>query len=27
VTHSPDLAKKMDLVWALKEGKLEQMNL
>ena len=27
VTRSPDLAKKMDLVWALKEGKLEQMNL
>jgi lipoprotein-releasing system ATP-binding protein len=27
VTHSLKLAKKMDLVWALKDGKLEEMNL
>jgi lipoprotein-releasing system ATP-binding protein len=27
VTHSLELAKKMDLVWALKDGKLEEMNL
>ena len=27
VTHSQELAKKMDLAWALKDGKLEEMNL
>jgi lipoprotein-releasing system ATP-binding protein len=27
VTHSLELAKKMDLVWALKDGKLEEINL
>jgi len=27
VTHSLELAKKMELVWALKEGELEEMNL
>ena len=27
VTHSLELAKKMDLVWVLKDGKLEEMNL
>ena len=27
VTHSLKLAKKMDLVWALNDGKLEEMNL
>ena len=27
VTHSLELAKKMDLVWALQDGKLEEMNL
>jgi len=27
VTHSLYLAKKMDRVWALKDGNLEEMNL